>query len=149
MTRYAEPGRLDPGRLAPGKPAQSAWTGWISFGGLLMAVAGALNVIAGLVALFNEEYYLVTDEGLLVSVDYAVWGWTFLVYGSVMCATGMGLLSGRGWARVAGVLLAAVNALLHLAFLAASPVWSTIMIGFSVILIYSLIAHGSQMRPVA
>lgn len=134
----------------PAQPARSgAWAGWIFFAGVLMAIGGSLNVIAGLVALLKQEYYLVTDDGLLVAVDYAVWGWTFLVYGTAMAVTGAGLLAGRGWARVAGVLLALVNALLHLAFLAASPVWSTIMITFDVVVIYALIAHGREMRPVA
>jgi hypothetical protein len=136
-------------RLGTPQPAPTAWAGWIFFAGVLMAIGGALNVIAGLVALVKQEYYLVTDDGLLVPVDYAVWGWTLLIYGAAMGTTGVGLLAGQGWARVTGVLLALVNALLHVAFLAASPVWSTIMIAFAVVVIYSLIAHGREMRPVA
>ena len=36
----------------------SGWTGWIVFAGVMMLMMGAFHVIQGLVALFQDTYYL-------------------------------------------------------------------------------------------
>jgi hypothetical protein len=36
--------------------------------------------------------------------------------------------------------------LVNAAFLAAYPIWSTIMIAFDILVIWALTAHGSEMR---
>jgi hypothetical protein len=62
----------------------------------------------------------------------------------VALATGLGLLRGQMWARVIGVILAAVSVLINIAFLTAFPIWSTIVITIDVIIIYALIVHGRE-----
>src|SRR4051794_6646957 len=59
----------------------SGWVGWIAFAGTLMVMLGTFHVIDGLVALFNDEYYLVTKSGLIVTADYTAWGWVHLILG--------------------------------------------------------------------
>jgi hypothetical protein len=55
-------------------------------------------------------------------------------------------MAGQTWARVVGVILAVVSAIVNVAFLAAYPVWSTIIIALDVFVIYALIVHGSEAR---
>jgi hypothetical protein len=136
---FVEPG---PGRAA--EPGPTAWIGWVYFAGVIMLIVGCFNAIAGLVALFHDEYYLVTSNGLLVEADYTAWGWTLLIYGAVVALTGIGVLFGQTWARVIGVILAAVNALLNLGFLAAYPIWSLLIIALDVVVIYALVVHGRE-----
>jgi hypothetical protein len=45
------------------------------------------------------------------------------------------------------VILAVVSALVNAAFLAASPVWSTIMIALDILVIWALTFHGREVRP--
>jgi hypothetical protein len=127
-------------------PRPTGWAGWVFFAGILMVLAGCFNVIAGFVALFNDKYYVVPSSGLMVHVDYNAWGWTFLIYGAIVGVAGFGILAGKTWARVVGVVLAVVNALLNLAFLAAYPLWTTIIIALDIAIIYSLIVHGREVR---
>ena len=35
----------------------SAWTGWITFAGVIMVLLGIFHAIQGLVAIFKDEYY--------------------------------------------------------------------------------------------
>jgi hypothetical protein len=126
---------------------ETGWVGWVVFAGILMFLAGSFNAIAGIVALFNRNYYLVPSEGLLVKVDYKAWGWTLLIYGIIVMIAGLGVLVGQTWARVIGVILAGVNAVLNLGFLAAYPIWSTIVIVLDVVVIYALTVHGRETRP--
>jgi len=61
-------------------------------------------------------------------------------------AAGLGLLRGQTWARVTGVVLAVVSALVNITFLAAYPLWSTLVIAVDVIVIYALIVHGRESK---
>ena len=87
-----------------GRPAPTAWVGWIAFAGTMMLLLGTFHVIQGLVALFQEEYYLVGTNGLTVQLDYSQWGWTHVILGALVMAAGIGLIAGQMWARVIAVM---------------------------------------------
>lgn len=122
----------------------SGWVGMVVFGGLMMIVAGTFHAMAGLVGLFNDSYWLVPSSDLVVTVDYTTWGFVHLILGVLAIAAGAGILAGQAWARVAGVVLAVISALVNIAFLAAYPLWSMLIIALDVLVIYALIAHGKE-----
>ena len=128
------------------RPEQTGWVGWIMFASVMMVLVGTFQAIAGLVALFNDEYYVVTRNDLVVSVDYTTWGWVHLLLGIVVAAAGLGLAVGQTWARVVGIIVALLSAIVNLTFLAASPVWCTIMITIDVLVIWALTVHGGETR---
>jgi hypothetical protein len=127
-------------------PERSGWTGWIVFAGVMMMMLGVFHAFQGLVALFDDGYYLVRESGLVVNVDYTSWGWTHLIYGIIVVLAGMSLLAGRMWARIVAVILAFVSALVNIAFLGAYPLWSTIMIAVDILIIWAVIVHGREMK---
>ena len=112
----------------------------------MLIMLGTFQVIQGLVALFDDGFYLVRLDGLVVDVDYNTWGWIHLVIGVVGVLTGMGLLAGNMAARVVGVVIAFLSALVNLAFISAYPVWSAILITLDVIVIYAIIVHGRELK---
>jgi hypothetical protein len=114
--------------------------GWLSFAGIVAFVVGVFNVIDGLVALFRNDYYLVTSQDILV-FDFTAWGWIWLVLGTTQIVIGAGLLAGQPWARTAGVVMAVLVAIGQLAFLRAFPVWSVLVIAMCVLLVYALTAR--------
>ncbi|MDL4815267.1 DUF7144 family membrane protein [Actinomadura opuntiae] len=120
-------------------------SGWLTFAGTLAMVIGAFNVIDGLVGLFNDDYYLVGDNKIMV-FDFTAWGWFWLVLGVVQLAVGAGIIAGRMWARAVGVLFAVLAAIGHLAFLQAFPLWSVLTIAMCILLIYALTAPPSGSR---
>ncbi|MGH3315759.1 MAG: DUF7144 family membrane protein [Nocardioidaceae bacterium] len=122
----------------------SGWVGMVVFGGLMMIVAGTFHAMAGLVGLFNDSYWLVPNSDLVVTVDYTTWGFVHLILGVLAIAAGAGILAGQAWARVTGVVLAVISALVSIAFLAAYPLWSMLIIALDVLVIYALIAHGEE-----
>ncbi|GAA2157196.1 DUF7144 family membrane protein [Actinomadura napierensis] len=124
---------------------QERASGWLTFAGTLAMVIGAFNVIDGLVGLFNDDYYLVGDNKIMV-FDFTAWGWFWLVLGVVQLAVGAGIIAGRMWARAVGVLFAVLAAIGHLAFLRAFPLWSVLTIGMCILLIYALTAPPSRAR---
>ena len=126
----------------------SGWTGWIVFAGVMMLMMGAFHVIQGLVALFQDTYYLVGQEGLVVQVDYTTWGWVYTILGAVVILAGIALLAGQMWARIIAIILAFGSAMVNIAFLGAYPLWSLTMIAIDVLVIYAVTMHGSEMKPV-
>jgi hypothetical protein len=124
----------------------TAWVGFVLFGGIMMMMMGGFQIIEGLVAIFRDDYYLVTRNGLVINMDYTVWGWTHLIIGVVAVAAGFGVLAGQMWARVVGIIVAVVSALVNIAFLPAYPIWSTIVIATDVVVIYALSMHGSEVK---
>src|SRR5690349_22255685 len=84
---------------------RTGWYGWIVFAGTMMLMLGSFHAVAGLVALFKDDYYLVRPSGLVVNVDYTTWGWTHIVLGLVIAGAGFGLFVGAMWARVVAVLV--------------------------------------------
>ena len=128
-------------------PAASPWVGWIAFAGVLMVILGALHAFQGLVAIFKDEYFLVTSDGLAVKFDFTALGWVYLIVGTVVVVAGVCVLSGQMWARIVGVLLAALSLLANVAFLAAYPLWSLVMIALDIVIIMALTVHGADAQP--
>ena len=127
----------------PAKAPGSGWEGYATFGGIVLVVAGSLHVLTGLVGILDDGFFVASNQDLVVTADYTAWGWAHLVLGAVVVTVGAGVLRGMAWARFAGVVLAALSALVNLAFLAAFPAWSVLVIVLDVLVIHSLVAHGS------
>ncbi|GAA3383605.1 DUF7144 family membrane protein [Cryptosporangium minutisporangium] len=131
---------------SPERSRATAWVGMIFFASIMLVIVGTFQIIQGLAALINDEYYLVTQDGLLISLDYTVWGWIHLIIGCVAIAAAVGILLGKPWAQAIAVLIAAVSIVANITFLAAYPVWSTIAIALDVLVIYALTVHGREVK---
>jgi hypothetical protein len=121
------------------------WAGWVAFAGTMLVLIGSFDILQGLTALFNDEYFAVRGGELLV-FDFTAWGWITLIWGAVLIAAGLGLLAGRGWARVFAVVAVFVNTIAQIAFLAAYPIWSTIIIALNVFVLYALTARWDEVK---
>jgi hypothetical protein len=129
------------------RPTQATgWVGWIVFGGILMVMLGGFQAVMGVVALFKDDFYLVGRTGLVLSLDYTTWGWVHLSIGIVAVLAGFGVLMGQIWARVFGVILALVSAITNVVFIAAYPIWSTIVIVVDILIIFALSVHGREVK---
>ncbi len=125
---------------------RTGWTGWITFAGAMMMMLGVFQAIAGLAALFNDDYYRVRPNGLVLHVNYTTWGIVHLLLGITIFLSGLGVLTGNVMARTVGVVLAMLSAVVNLTFVAAQPAWALTIVAVDVVVIYSLVVHGSEMR---
>ena len=128
------------------KPSR-VWQDWIYFSAAVMALMGLCWALLGLVALVDDQYFTLRTNGLLAVHDYVPWGWVHLLGGLAAVGVGAGILwGGHRWARIAGVVVAGLSALVNLGFLAASPSWSTLLIALDVLVIYALTVHGWEIE---
>lgn len=101
--------------------------------------------MAGLVAIFKDNYYVVTQNQLLV-FDFTTWGWAYLAIGILIFCAGLAVMAGRTWGMVIGTILAVISILSNLAFMSAYPLWSIVAIVIDLLVIYALTMHGSEVR---
>ena len=131
--------------LAPSRSAHRAdpapWmAGMTTFAGVMLIIAGAFNVIQGLVALFQNEVYVAGRE-YIFAFDLTAWGWTHLIVGAVVAAAGFAVLSGQVWGRSVGVGIAVLSMLANFLFIPYYPVWSLLIIALDFFVIWALIAY--------
>jgi hypothetical protein len=113
----------------------------------MMATLGLFWAILGLVALFDTTYIATGSDELIVVHSLAPWGWAHLLGGLLALAAGVGILSsGRLWARIAGIVVAGLSAVVNFGFLGAVPVWATLLIALDVVVIYALTVHGRELE---
>lgn len=119
--------------------------GWIGFAGIMLVIVGAIDFFQGLIALFEDEYFVVTGSGFLV-VDLTAWGWIMLIWGVLLVLAGLGLVGGQGWARWFAIVVVSVNFIAQLGFLGNSqfPLWSLTVMALNVIVLYALTARWSE-----
>ena len=80
-------------------------SGWaasgITFAATMAVLIGTFQVMQGLVAVFNDDFYVVT-RNYTFDLDVSAWGWIHLLIGVVMLGVGFGLYSRALWAASAG-----------------------------------------------
>lgn len=123
----------------------TGWVGWIYFASVLLMLNGALHILAGLTGIFNSDFYIAVNGQLLV-FDYMTWGWAHLLIGAATLAIGVGLATGRYWARVASMAIVVVSIVANVAFLPVYPWWSTIALIVDVLILYSIALHSDEVR---
>ena len=124
-------------------PAGGQRSTWIAFAGVMMVILGFLDAIWGLAAILNDEVVVVGGHGALI-FDITAWGWFQLLLGVVIGLTGFGLLVGNEAARVLGILLLAINAVLQIVWFPAAPLWAFLMIVLDVVIIYQLTVNWTE-----
>jgi len=121
--------------------------GWIGFAGLIILIIGGLDVFQGLIALLEDNYYVVSKSGYL-AVDLTAWGWALLIWGALLILTGLALIRGQTWARWVSLVLVTANIFGILGFLGNSqnPIWAITVLTLNVIVIYALTARWSESK---
>ena len=123
------------------KPPSGLASGLSIFAGVLMIMAGSFQAIAGLVALFENEFYVATRNYVL-EFDATTWGWIHLLVGLLVLFAGFAVMQGQVWGRTIGVILAVLSALTNFAFIPYYPFWAIAIIALDIFIIWALTAHG-------
>lgn len=115
--------------------------GLIVFAATVMIIGGVMQALQGLVALFNDTFYVVGEE-YLFKFDVTTWGWIHLLLGIVVAVAGFSLLQGATWARVVAIVVASISILANFVWMPYYPLWSIIIISLGIAVIWALSLHG-------
>ena len=122
-------------------PTNGFAVGLTLFAAIMMIMVGVFQAIQGVVALFNDTFYVVGQKWTF-SFDITTWGWIQLLVGILLVAAGFFLFRGAMWARAVGVGVVAISAVLNFMWLPYYPLWGVLVIALDVFVIWALTAHG-------
>jgi hypothetical protein len=127
-------------------PVEEDVSGWavggIAFAGTVMVMIGIFQVLEGLVAIFNDEFFVVT-RNYTFDLDVTAWGWIHLIIGIIVVATGFGLFARSTWAGVTGIMLCVLSAISNFFFIPYYPIWALLLIGLNIWVIWALTRPGA------
>jgi hypothetical protein len=128
---------FDPDHSASDQPV-SAWAiGAIGFAASLLTLIGGFQIIAGLAAIIDDQFFVVT-RNYAFDLDASAWGWVHLALGLALLATGLGLFARRAWAGVGAIFLAMLSALANFFFIPYYPFWAIVLIALNVWVIWAI-----------
>jgi uncharacterized membrane protein HdeD (DUF308 family) len=124
--------------------AESTLSGWWVFAGILLIVAGLLNIVWGIAAIGDSKFF--TEEATYILSGLHTWGWILLIVGVLEMVAAFSLWSGNEFGRWFGIFIASLNAIGSLLSIGAYPFWSLALFALSIIIVYKL-AEGPEGTP--
>ena len=117
--------------------------GATAFAGIMLTTVAFLGILQGIAAISADNLYVDTLR-YTYEFDLTVWGWIHLVLGIGGVAVGIGIVTGKVWALLAGVLMAVLSVFANFAFLPQYPLWSIVIIALDVFIIWALCSQLDQ-----
>jgi hypothetical protein len=122
----------------------SGWVyGFAAFAGAVMLIVGIFQALAGLAAIFENEFFAV-GPNYLYEIDVTAWGWIHLILGAIIAFAGVSIYTGAAWARSVGVLLAILSAVANFFFIPYYPVWAVLIIALNIAVIWALVQFSPE-----
>jgi hypothetical protein len=131
------------GYIAPAEA--TGGTGWITFSGVMLIIAGFLNLVDGLWALDLSDSPAISDEveDMLWYVDrLETWGWIYTIAGIVLILVGVGVLTRNRWARWIGIAAAAGSMIVNMMWVFVYPTPALIHVLLAGMVVYGLTAYA-------
>ncbi|SHI42266.1 DUF7144 family membrane protein [Streptomyces sp. 3214.6] len=118
--------------------AKQHWAeGLMVFAAVTLMLSGVLDIFRGIMGIAQDDI-LITTRNYVFQYDVTGWGWVHLALGVVAVIVSLGLFQAALWARVAGVAIAGLIVIANFLSLPQYPVWSVVVIAFSVFVIWAL-----------
>jgi hypothetical protein len=116
----------------------SGWAvGGMFFAAVMMVMIGFFHAIAGLAAILEDEFFVVT-ENYVFDLDVTAWGWIHLILGIVAVVAGAYIFTGAVWARAVGITIAVISAIANFFFIPYEEFWPIVIIAIDVWVVWSL-----------
>jgi hypothetical protein len=125
------------------EPEVSGWvSGGIIFAATMFVLIGAFHSIVGLAGIFEDEFFVVT-ENYVFDLDASAWGWIHLLIGVALLITGWALYSRATWAGITALVLAGLSAIVNFFFIPYYPFWAIVVIALDVWVIWAVTRPGA------
>lgn len=110
---------------------------------VLMMVSGLWSFLEGLAAIIKGQFFVVLPN-YVYSISVTGWGWIHLIVGALVFVAGVFLFMDKVWARIVGIALACISAVVNFLYIPYAPVWSVIVIALDVFIVWALLAPRTR-----
>jgi hypothetical protein len=117
------------------------------FAGVLLVLAGTLNVLYGIGALDNANIF--SNEKRYILTNLNTLGWVLIILGVIQLIGGFSLVAGNTFGRVIGTIgagLGAIGALLSIGD--SNPWWSLAVFFLCIYILHGILVFGEDVRDV-
>ena len=115
------------------------------FVGILLMVAGVLNIIYGIAAVGDAHFW--TNNTQFVFSSLHTWGWITIILGGIQLTAAFSLFGGGGYGRFVGLVAASLGALGALLDVGgAHPWWALGVFAICLVCIHGLAVLGEPER---
>jgi hypothetical protein len=126
-----------------GTAHQSAAFGGTMLAAVLMVLAGLLDLANGIEGVVKSGFYVATPH-YLYNINTTNWGWIHVGIGALLVLVGLCLFARMTWARVVGIGLVVISAVLNFLFIPRYPFWAILLVALDIFIIWAL---ASVKRP--
>lgn len=120
----------------------SGWAvGLAAFAGCMLILIGVFQFFEGLAAIIDDHRYIV-GPNYVYDLDVTAWGWIHLIWGAIAVGAGFGILSGRLWARIVGMVVAGISAVTQFLYIPYYPLWAVLLVALNIACIWALSVYG-------
>jgi hypothetical protein len=130
-------------RPAIERKEQMRGAGRAVFAAILLLIVGTLNIIYGIGAISDANFYANDTRYILTNLH--AMGWVLVILGVVQLTGGFSLMAGNVWGRFVGIVagsLGAIGALLSMG--GSHPFWSLGIFALCVWIVYGIAVLGSD-----
>jgi hypothetical protein len=110
------------------------------FAAVLLMVGGVLNIIYGIAAIGNANFF--RHDQHYVFGNLKTWGWVTLILGILEVLASVSLFQGGTFGRFFGIGVASLAAIDALLSIPAYPFWSLALFALALWIIYGLVIYG-------
>jgi hypothetical protein len=116
--------------------------GWLVFAGILMAMLSILNIVWGIAAIAESDFFV--NGARYIFSNLNTWGWIILIIGLVQGFAAYSIWAGGQFGRWVGIGVATLSAIGALMSIPAYPLWSLSIFAVDILVIYGLAAYGGK-----
>jgi hypothetical protein len=119
--------------------------GRVVFAAVFLLIVGTVNIIYGIGALDDANYFV--DDTRFVLDNLNTLGWVLIILGVIQLTGGFSLMAGSTYGRVIGIVggsLGAIGALLSIG--QGNPWWSLAVFAICVWVVHGIIVFGEDER---
>lgn len=116
--------------------------GWLLFAGIMIMIAGILNVFWGIEAVSDSKFFVGRTQFFFEGVH--TWGWVTLILGAIQILAALSIWRGGVFGQFFGIFAASLSAIGALLTIGGYPFWSICIFAIDVLIIYGLAAYGGD-----
>jgi hypothetical protein len=117
--------------------------GRVLFAAILLTIAGVLNIIYGIGAIDDANFYTASGTHYVFG-SLHTWGWVTLILGIVQLTAGFSLFGGGTYGRVIGIVAGTFGAIGALLAIGSVPFWALGVFAICLWVVYGLVVFGDE-----
>lgn len=117
--------------------------GRVIFAAIMLLIVGTINVIYGIGALDDANYFI--NDTRFILTNLSTLGWVLIILGLIQLTGGFSLFAGNTWGRIVAIAAGSLGALGALFSIGGgNPWWSLAVFALCVWIVWGVVEFGAE-----